>query len=612
MMVAARARVIGLLEQPRRSKMAWLLEWQFLLQVFGATETHLASCRYGSIHQKEFRILGVNVDLSPLYAPCTRDHVHVKVQGQYTKGTAIYTDQLGCRFADVVEEALRRKKSAEASLDPKVEGLESILSNLCALSAPWKEEKSWLWKKSPHINILETSAYARLLYSIAARHPRSRFPVGLDSNVALSAVVKGRSPSFSLRPALRRIGATTIAGCLYPACHFFPTRYNPSDHPTRDTKIPEPSASFVDFDSDPGLLLSLHELSGLKRFAANWVRLVLFLIGPKRPWTSCNDSWRFTSWSYASYPFSAVRNQKTLPLEFDKTLGFPGEGPPGKNGVASLLILLGSFGSTLCFCSFMIRFDCPFSICFDCPFGLFTVISTAISFCSGRALTLFCLLWLSFVCWGPQTTGDAASRSLGSFRWLILLAVLPWHVASAPGTVGGLARTTGDLRRAELRKGVNLDEGRPVLGKTKEARAKLIADFEQWLVSKGVVLADLIHPVSLDIDAVNKALEMFGRELHRNGRPYNHYAETINAVSALRPSLRRVLQGAWDLAFTSLREEPPTHHVAIPWQALLCLVSTAYIWNWPRVAGVLALSWGGITRIGEVLGAKRKTPRSPK
>ena len=62
---------------------------------------------------------------------------------------------------------------------------------------------------------------------------------------------------------------------------------------------------------------------------------------------------------------------------------------------------------------------------------------------------------------------------------------------------------------------------------------------------------------------------MFGRELHRNGRPYNHYAETINAVSALRPSLRRVLQGAWDLAFTWLREEPPTHHVAIQ----LC-----YVW----------------------------------
>lgn len=231
MMVAANARVIGLLEQPRRSKMAWLPEWQFLLQVFGATETHLASCSYGSIHQKEFRILGVNVNLSLLYAPCTKDHVHVKVQGKYTKGTAIYTDQLASRFADVIEEALRSKKSAEASLDPKVDGLESTLSNLCALSAPWKEEKSWLWKKSPHINILETSAYARLLYFLAARHPKSRFPVGLDSNVALSAVVKGRSPSFSLRPALRRIGATTIAGCLYPACHFFPTRYKATIRP---------------------------------------------------------------------------------------------------------------------------------------------------------------------------------------------------------------------------------------------------------------------------------------------------------------------------------------------------------------------------------------------
>ena len=479
-MVASYARVIGLLEQPRRSKMAWLREWQFLLQVLGATETHLASCSYGSIHQKEFRILGVNVDLSPLYAPCTKDHVHVKVQGKYTKGTAIYTDQLASRFADVIEEALRRKKSAEASLEPKVDGLESTLSNLCALSAPWKEEKSWLWKKSPHINILETSAYARLLYSMAAKHPRSRFPVGLDSNVALSAVVKGRSP-FLVETSLEEDWSYYHRWVSYPACHFFPTRYNPSDHPTRDTQIPGPSPSFIDFEAEPGLLLSLHELSGLKRFAANWVRLVLFLIGPKRPWASSNDSWRFNTWSYASYPFAKVVDAMSRSLEFDKILGFPGEGPCWKCGIGLILSFIGLCSFPLCFTSPIVCFDCPFPSCFDCSILSSTIISSAISDCSGRVLALFCLLWLSFVCWGPLISGDAAKCSLGRFRWLVCLAFLPWHVASAPGTVGGLARTTGDLRRAELRKGVNLDEGRPVLGKTKEARAKLIADFELWL-----------------------------------------------------------------------------------------------------------------------------------
>ena len=33
----------------------------------------------------------------------------------------------------------------------------------------------------------------------------------LDSNVALSAILKGGSPSFGLRPALRKIGATVLA-----------------------------------------------------------------------------------------------------------------------------------------------------------------------------------------------------------------------------------------------------------------------------------------------------------------------------------------------------------------------------------------------------------------
>ena len=572
MMVASLTRAIGLLEQPRRSKMAWLLEWQILLRYFAATETHLASCSYGSIHQKEFRVMGVNVDLGPLYAPCTRDHVHVKVEGKYTKGTAVYTDKLASRFADVIEEAIRRKKSSDATLEPRVDGLESVFSNLCASSAPWKEEKSWRWKRSLHINILEASAYARLLYHLASKCPRSRFPVGLDSHVAMSAVIKGRSPSYSLRPVLRRIGATSIAGCLYPACHFFPTRLNPSDHPTRDTTIPPPAKSFIDFEADQELLLSLLAMTGLRRFAANWVRLILLMIGPGRAWSRSEESWRYTTWTYASYPFHRGSIRQRSQITFDQTLGYPGEGP-----FHGYLFGLGFFGlSVIVLPGFLLSAFATFIFGFASLHG--RVCSLGLSSCSGGAPVLFCLLFVCLVCWGPQS-----SRSVVRYRLVFLVLVAPWHVSASPESQTGLARTPGDIKRAELRRGVRLEEGRPVLGKTKEARTKLLSDFEKWLSEKGVLLADLLHPVALDIDSVNKALEMFGRELHRSGRPYNHYAETINAVSALRPSLRRVLQGAWDLAFTWLREEPPTHHVAIPWQALLCLVSTAFIWNWPRV-----------------------------
>ena len=85
---------------------------------------------------------------------------------------------------------------------------------------------------------------------------------------------------------------------------------------------------------------------------------------------------------------------------------------------------------------------------------------------------------------------------------------------------------------------------------------------------------------------------------------YGHYAETINGVAS-RPRVRRLLQQAWDLAYAWVRQEPPCHHLALPWQAVLSLVATAFYWGWIKEAGIIALSWGGLTRTGEALGAFR-------
>ena len=56
---------------------------------------------------------------------------------------------------------------------------------------------------------------------------------------------------------------------------------------------------------------------------------------------------------------------------------------------------------------------------------------------------------------------------------------------------------------------------------------------------------------------------------------------------------------------TWLREEPGSHHVALPWQ-LVALLTTSWFWGWRHGAGILALSWGGVTRIGEASSALRK------
>ena len=111
-----------------------------------------------------------------------------------------------------------------------------------------------------------------------------------------------------------------------------------------------------------------------------------------------------------------------------------------------------------------------------------------------------------------------------------------------------------------------LPKGRPVLGQTRQAyRDKLLKSFDAWLKLQGCDLDSLLNVPQPDIDCINLLLEKYGRELCGAGRLYNHYAETINGISARRPRIRRSLQQAWDVAYAWLRNEPPLHpSAAVP------------------------------------------------
>ena len=65
------------------------------------------------------------------------------------------------------------------------------------------------------------------------------------------------------------------------------------------------------------------------------------------------------------------------------------------------------------------------------------------------------------------------------------------------------------------------------------------------------------------------------------------------------------MQPAWDVAYAWRKAEPTTHHTAMPWQILLGLIAVCLLWGWPRVAGALAVTWGGLLRIGETLQSLR-------
>ena len=65
----------GLGEQPRLSKMAWVPVWQFLLHHKGFKEAVVASCQFGSINRKEFRLIGKGLDMDSLGRRCPVGHL---------------------------------------------------------------------------------------------------------------------------------------------------------------------------------------------------------------------------------------------------------------------------------------------------------------------------------------------------------------------------------------------------------------------------------------------------------------------------------------------------------------------------------------------------------
>ena len=105
----------SLLEQPRRSKMRKLSEWQALLELDRADEVWTSSCAYGSPHLKEFVFLFCHMNAEKVHKPCSKDHIHVKIQGSYTKASATYVDGLAQELARIFSDAISAKLRREAA-----------------------------------------------------------------------------------------------------------------------------------------------------------------------------------------------------------------------------------------------------------------------------------------------------------------------------------------------------------------------------------------------------------------------------------------------------------------------------------------------------------------
>ena len=265
MYIAARAMLPALLEQPLLSKMAWLEEWKRLLEELSVYERKTSSCMYGSPHRKEFRFLVANMETDAMSLRCDRSHSHVKIEGKFTKASAVYVDGLAEAIAVSFDKALARKLRLDSHREKTKPGLEMPLLNDLLVSSEWKVGRAWRWKSRAHINILETATVGRLLKNLAREKPSTRMSIAVDSHVALASIAKGRSPSLGLRQCLRRIAAIVLAGDLYPALHFAPTRLNPADHPSRMRELLEALKSCRAENLTKKELFQLARVSGLKK-----------------------------------------------------------------------------------------------------------------------------------------------------------------------------------------------------------------------------------------------------------------------------------------------------------------------------------------------------------
>ena len=285
MWFAMRCNIVGLLEQPRLSKMAWLSPWKFLLKK-GCAEAVLASCAFGSIHKKEFKLLGTGLNMSALNVRCSGGHSHVRVEGKYTKESAVYVPKLAEFIAKHVAAAVQELKLQDLH-DVPVAGLESAIINDLLCQPGWAVHSEWDWRRAGHINVLESRSYVALLKGLVLEGGDLRFCAFLDSRVAKGSHAKGRSSAAALRPSLLRGCALSVAGNLHPSLGFAPTRLNTADAPTRLKPLPLACRhSILDFLSQYQVAL-VHSCQ-FSKAAVGWVRLYILIAFCFCPGESCD------------------------------------------------------------------------------------------------------------------------------------------------------------------------------------------------------------------------------------------------------------------------------------------------------------------------------------
>ena len=593
-----------LLGFPRRSKPAWTSHWRMLLEE-GFGECILASCPFGFIHKKEFVFLFFLLNAEAMQKKCPGGHANVKIEGRFTRPSADYVRGLTMHVAKGFRDALVFSDLEQVST---AQGFESVGVNDASICCRWGEERSWFWEKKAHINELGFPAATSLVAQQAREHPGSRFCNIVGSRDSLGALSIGRSSSRCLNRSCGRVAALVGAGDLYPDWLFGSTRLNVAGDPTRLVSIRTPSTFSIRSLLAWHQFYHLHDCH-LPRCLSGWVQLFL-LIGflpvaeGFSPSSFCFDCWtpqwsvfRIDCWTPQ---WSGTCSDCWIP-----------------QWISSCFDCWAPQWNNLCFGCWTpqwinLYFDCwtPQWILlseavFPLTFRLFPVFSSwslAIFRCLDYLLLWISssLIWCSLLLmlgFSLSLAGSGVRCTIGKIPLVILT------VAAAPLQPCSHV----EQQRAATRSLTDLVASRVVRPETRASRDALLQEFQVWLYEdQGISLSVLLTAKPPDAEEICRLLVEYGKQMFAAGRAYGKYAETINAIGAARPFVKKHLTQAWDLAFAWLADEPGQHHPALPLSVLLSITSVALMWGWVFEAGAICLAWCGILRIGEVFLAQRR------
>ena len=111
-----------------------------------------------------------------------------------------------------------------------------ILARCLHYRETWRAEH----RKRVHINVAELRAHLREESRLAVVCPSSKQLYGLNSQVSLGSLVKGRASSPALNAELLRSLPVIIGSDLYGFYMFYPSKVNRADAPTRGASPPAP------------------------------------------------------------------------------------------------------------------------------------------------------------------------------------------------------------------------------------------------------------------------------------------------------------------------------------------------------------------------------------